>query len=88
MSYAAAATIYANSTEMLRDAGAFQPTQPEANVADVDVLLSIARRAGMLVLLDAQIGRERYQSVAGSVLSLQRFAIALCQLMKELHAAQ
>ncbi|WP_341352347.1 hypothetical protein [Paraburkholderia hospita] len=71
---------------MLRDAGALQPTQPEANVADVDVLLSIARSAGMLVLLDAQIGRQRYQSVAGSVGSLQCFAVALCQLMQQHYA--
>ncbi|WP_306770812.1 hypothetical protein [Paraburkholderia sp. UYCP14C] len=57
--------------------------QPEKNFADVDVdrLLSIARGAGMLVMLDAQIGRERYQSVAGSVVSLQRFAAALCQML-------
>lgn len=88
MSYAVTAPSGADSPEMLRDHGAFQPTQSEVNVADVDVLLSIARRAGMLVLLDAQIGRERYQSVAGSVVSLQRFAIALCRQMKELHAAQ
>nr|WP_269501533.1 hypothetical protein [Burkholderia sp. IMCC1007] len=32
----------------------------------------------MLVTLDGQIGREKYQSVAGSVFALQRFAAALC----------
>jgi len=31
----------------------------------------------LLVMLDGQIGREKYQSVAGSVLALQRFAAAL-----------
>ncbi|KFL54444.1 hypothetical protein JM78_04940 [Burkholderia pyrrocinia] len=45
---------------------------------DLDTLLALAREAGLLVTLDGQIGREKYQSVAGSVLALQRFAAALC----------
>jgi len=45
---------------------------------DLDALLALAREAGLLVTLDGQIGREKYQSVAGSVLALQRFAAALC----------
>nr|WP_230959750.1 hypothetical protein [Burkholderia cepacia] len=45
---------------------------------DIDTLLALAREAGLLVTLDGQIGREKYQSVAGSVLALQRFAAALC----------
>ncbi|OED19090.1 hypothetical protein [Burkholderia sp. A2] len=44
---------------------------------DLDTLLALAREAGLLVTLDGQIGREKYQSVAGSVLALQRFAAAL-----------
>ncbi|WP_041490963.1 hypothetical protein [Burkholderia cepacia] len=48
--------------------------QPE----DLDGLLALARESGLLVTLDGQIGREKYQSVAGSVLALQRFAAALC----------
>ncbi|MET3213901.1 UNVERIFIED_ORG: hypothetical protein ABIC48_001644 [Burkholderia territorii] len=40
-------------------------------------MLALAREAGLLVTLDGQIGREKYQSVAGSVLALQRFAAAL-----------
>ncbi|KML60959.1 hypothetical protein VL15_07595 [Burkholderia cepacia] len=44
---------------------------------DLDTLLALAREAGLLVTLDGQIGREKYQSVAGSLLSLQRFAAAL-----------
>ncbi|TCW68276.1 hypothetical protein [Burkholderia sp. SRS-25] len=59
-----------------------QPTQtvsagnlPSDNI---DALLALAREAGLLVTLDGQIGREKYQSVAGSVLALQRFAAALC----------
>ncbi|MCR4467169.1 hypothetical protein [Burkholderia sp. SCN-KJ] len=44
---------------------------------DLDALLALARESGLLVTLDGQIGREKYQSVAGSVLALQRFAAAL-----------
>ncbi|WP_105132820.1 hypothetical protein [Burkholderia sp. BE12] len=44
---------------------------------DLDTLLALAREAGLLVTLDGQIGREKYQSVVGSVLALQRFAAAL-----------
>ncbi|KUY57023.1 hypothetical protein [Burkholderia sp. RF2-non_BP3] len=45
---------------------------------DLDALLALARESGLLVTLDGQIGREKYQSVMGSVLALQRFAAALC----------
>ncbi|AXF23579.1 hypothetical protein CUJ89_24540 [Burkholderia pyrrocinia] len=45
---------------------------------DLDALLALARETGLLVMLDGQIGREKYQSVSGSVLALQRFAAALC----------
>ncbi|MGR3907445.1 hypothetical protein Q3A80_10360 [Burkholderia sp. SR8] len=45
---------------------------------DLDALLALARESGLLVTLDGQIGREKYQSVVGSVLALQRFAAALC----------
>ncbi|AXK62458.1 hypothetical protein [Burkholderia sp. IDO3] len=54
---------------------------PQAGIrppADLDALLALARESGLLVMLDGQIGREKYQSVAGSVLALQRFAAALC----------
>ena len=44
---------------------------------NIDTLLALAREAGLLVTLDGQIGREKYQSVA-PVLALQRFAAALC----------
>jgi hypothetical protein len=46
-----------------------------------DAILSIARRAGMLVMLDGRIGRETYQSVTGSLSSLQRFVADLRGLM-------
>ncbi|AIO70877.1 hypothetical protein [Burkholderia oklahomensis] len=54
-------------------------TQPAASADRADALLALARKAGMLVTLDGQIGRERYQSVAGSLASLMRFASALEQ---------
>jgi hypothetical protein len=41
-------------------------------------VLDKAREAGMAVLLDACIGRERFHSVAGSEATLQRFA-RLCE---------
>nr|WP_244951895.1 hypothetical protein [Trinickia caryophylli] len=34
-------------------------------------------RAGLLITLDGQIGRQKYQSVAGSVNALLRFVEAL-----------
>ena len=43
----------------------------------VDDILELARDAGLLVTLDGQIGREKYQSVAGSVTSFMRFVDAL-----------
>jgi hypothetical protein len=48
-----------------------------------DTILSAARRAGMLVMLDAQIGHERYQSVTGSISSLHRFVAELRQAILE-----
>jgi hypothetical protein len=62
-------------------------TQPQHACSDVcgeaEALLALARQAGMLVTLDGQIGREKYQSVAGSVASLQRFAAALRDMLVE-----
>jgi len=48
-----------------------------ATPSELDELLTLARDAGMLVTLDAQIGREKYQSIAGSLASFKRFADAL-----------
>jgi hypothetical protein len=42
-----------------------------------DEILALARNAGMLITLDGQIGREKYQSIAGSIASFKRFAEAL-----------
>lgn len=47
------------------------------SIDDAETLLALARSAGMLVTLDGQISREKYQSVAGSLHALQRFAAAL-----------
>ncbi|WP_321808540.1 hypothetical protein [Burkholderia sp. BCC1993] len=44
---------------------------------DTLALVALARDAGMLVTLDGQIGRERYESVTGSIATLARFAEAL-----------
>ncbi|KVF75846.1 hypothetical protein WS75_13625 [Burkholderia sp. FL-7-2-10-S1-D7] len=44
---------------------------------DAVALVALARDAGMLVILDGQIGRERYESVTGSIATLARFAQAL-----------
>jgi hypothetical protein len=57
-------------------------------------IIEIAKKAGMLVMLDAQIGRETYHSVCGSLPALQRFADAVCATMiaespgEEHHAAR
>jgi len=40
-------------------------------------ILNLARESGLFVTLDGTIGRERYQSVHGSVTALKRFADAI-----------
>lgn len=56
-------------------------TKPDASVLSDDTILAIARRAGMLVMLDGQIGRETYQSVTGSLSSFHRFVADLHDLI-------
>ena len=51
----------------------------QAHTSDVDNILELARGAGLLVTLDGQIGREKYQSVGGSLASFMRFVDALRQ---------
>ncbi|WP_346778362.1 hypothetical protein [Paraburkholderia sp. Tr-20389] len=58
-----------------------RPSKPEASVLSDDTILAIARRAGMLVMLDGRIGRETYQSVTGSVSSLHRFVADMYNLI-------
>ncbi|WP_144141105.1 hypothetical protein [Paraburkholderia sp. BCC1884] len=36
-------------------------------------ILDVARKAGMVVVLEGKIGREEYQSVHGSLAAFQRF---------------
>ncbi|WP_369050154.1 hypothetical protein [Burkholderia gladioli] len=38
-----------------------------------EVLVEISREAGLTILLDGMIGRERYESVSGSVDALAQF---------------
>jgi hypothetical protein len=42
-------------------------------------IIDIARASGMAVILDGTIGREKYQSVCGSLSALQLFAEAVRQ---------
>ncbi|HEX8828789.1 MAG TPA: hypothetical protein VF778_11800 [Xanthobacteraceae bacterium] len=44
----------------------------------METLLDRARQAGMAVMLDACIGRERFHSIAGSATTLARF-VQLCE---------
>ncbi|WP_321967026.1 hypothetical protein [Burkholderia cepacia] len=39
-----------------------------------DRLIELARESGLTVVLDGQIGREKYQSVSGPLDALSRFA--------------
>ncbi|MFM0472356.1 hypothetical protein [Paraburkholderia strydomiana] len=50
-----------------------------AAAADFNRILTLARDAGMLVTLDGQIGRQKYQSIAGSLQAFRRFAQALSE---------
>ncbi|KUY85447.1 hypothetical protein WS50_06765 [Burkholderia territorii] len=61
------------------DSGMRAATSDTSDPAALDTvaLVALARDAGMLVILDGQIGRERYESVTGSIATLARFAQAL-----------
>ena len=49
----------------------------ETRMGQTDEILELARSAGLLVTLDGQIGREKYQSIFGSLTSFMRFVEAL-----------
>ena len=54
------------------------PDDPSGSAAlDTQALVALARDAGMLVILDGQIGRDRDQIVTVSIATLARFAQAL-----------
>ncbi|WP_431825555.1 hypothetical protein [Burkholderia sp. F1] len=59
------------------------PAEGSRALPDTLSLVALARDAGMLVTLDAMIGRERYESVTGSIETLARFAQALQLAMLE-----
>ncbi|MFA8329730.1 hypothetical protein [Burkholderia ubonensis] len=59
------------------------PAAGSPALPDTLALVALARDAGMLVTLDATIGRERYESVTGSIATLARFAQALQLAMLE-----
>ncbi|AJY11389.1 hypothetical protein V6G44_003492 [Burkholderia multivorans] len=69
---------YAATPRSGSDTGAARrASEPGAAALDTQALVALAREAGMLVILDGQIGRERYESVTGSIATLARFARAL-----------
>ena len=55
-----------------------QPRETPDTADDFARILALAREAGTLVTLDGQIGRQKYQSIAGSLHAFRRFAQALC----------
>ncbi|MFM0124149.1 hypothetical protein P0D73_35590 [Paraburkholderia sp. RL18-101-BIB-B] len=64
------------SVHATAQAGQAQDTRDTAS--ELDEILALARDSGMLITLDGQIGREKYQSIAGSLHAFKRFAEALC----------
>ncbi|MFL9913753.1 hypothetical protein [Paraburkholderia sp. RL17-337-BIB-A] len=56
-----------------------QPQDTRDAASEFDEILALAREAGMLITLDGQIGREKYQSIAGSLHAFKRFAEAFCE---------
>lgn len=59
----------------------------DARSSEIDEIIMLARNAGLLVTLDGRIGRETYQSVAGSLAAFLRFADALRATQAEQEAA-
>ncbi|KVA14082.1 hypothetical protein [Burkholderia ubonensis] len=79
--YQTDATTCAAPAERAPAAGS--PAAGSPALPDTLALVALARDAGMLVTLDATIGRERYESVTGSIATLARFAQALQLAMRE-----
>ena len=79
MSHASSAALTRKPSDFSRESG---NTDTLKSRDDSDALLELARTSGMLVLLDAQIGQQRYHSVAGSVASLVRFALAISESVR------
>lgn len=58
----------------------------DARTSEIEAIVQLARDAGLLVTLDGRIGRETYQSVAGSLTSFLRFVDALRGALAEKEA--
>jgi hypothetical protein len=65
------------ATKSIRRAAMSTQAANKALTGSVEDILELARAAGLLITLDGQIGREKYQSVAGSLSSFLRFVNAL-----------
>ncbi|MFM0237413.1 hypothetical protein PQR10_02725 [Paraburkholderia phytofirmans] len=76
-----------NPTFSHRATATRQPQNKGNSVCDFDAILALARESGLLITLDGQIGREKYQSVAGSLHAFQRFAEALCEAIDQIAPA-
>ncbi|CAE6689796.1 hypothetical protein PQR37_03610 [Paraburkholderia nemoris] len=59
------------------------PQNTRDAASEFDEILALAREAGMLITLDGQIGREKYQSIAGSLHAFKRFAEAFCESLSQ-----
>jgi hypothetical protein len=69
-----------NTALFARVTASAQQVQSIGNaVCDFDAILALARESGLLITLDGQIGREKYQSIAGSLHAFKRFAEALSE---------
>ncbi|NYH14179.1 hypothetical protein [Paraburkholderia bryophila] len=71
-------TFYVRATAL-----AGQPQDTGKAVSEFDEILALARESGMLITLDGQIGREKYQSIAGSLHAFKRFVEALCESLTQ-----
>ncbi len=58
----------------------------DARASEIEEIVQLARDNGLLVTLDGRIGRETYQSVAGSLASFLRFVDALRAALAEKEA--
>ena len=58
----------------------------DARASEIEEIVQLARDAGLLVTLDGRIGRETYQSIAGSLASFLRFVDALRGALTEKEA--
>jgi hypothetical protein len=70
----------ASTTGIAQAACASKPSTHKAlpeGAFDFDAIVELAREAGMLVTLDGQIGRQKYESIAGSLTAFRRFVDAL-----------